>query len=168
MFHFFIVLLFCYLIFYLGPWILIPFSPCVFALCFQSTLRFHTRCRQCKILCQRQFDIEDLPKTPCCHEGQLPCCTRDPCNPLLTSTNSDKEIGTLKDVTSSSISYGSVSPISQVSQETFDGLKDIEEMTLDEYFQGDRHQLSRHIILILFLSFFSILVSIYIKFSSVQ
>ena len=56
-------------------------------------------------------------------------------------------------------SYGAISPISSVNEAVFDELKDIEELTLEEYLQGDDHQLSRHIVLILFQCLFSILVS---------
>ena len=56
-----------------------------------------------------------------------------------------------------------VSPIEDMNESQFDELKDIENLTLREYFQGDSHQLTRHVILILFLCLFSILVSYFLR-----
>lgn len=58
--------------------------------------------------------------------------------------------------------YNTISPIEDWDESQFDGIKDIEDLTLNEYLQGDSHQLTRHVILILCLCLFSILVSYFL------
>ena len=109
------------------------------------------RCRQCRHLCQKQLDIEDTPTSSFIREDKAsPSCSQQ-CSHL-----SSEEESLLKISCNSSRSYGSRDSFDLKS---FDEIKDIEEMSLNEYLEGDRHQLSRHIILVLVLSLFSILVS---------
>ena len=113
------------------------------------------RCKRCKSLSLKpQTDIEDVPNEQCCHQSENPDnprqCHYDTCGEKSATVNS---------IEYKERSYGAISPISDASKVLFNEIKDIEELTLEEYLQGDDHQLSRHIVLILFQCLFSILVS---------
>eukprot|EP00794_Sanderia_malayensis_P003284 gene3284-3766_t len=117
-------------------------------------------CRQCKTLCQKQVDIEDLAGSITTnYQGKrIPHASQCRHDSASSSSFKNEEASSSNNIIASCpVNYGAISPLANVTEETFNGLKEIEEMTLGEYFQGDRHQLSRHIILTLFLTLFSIL-----------
>jgi len=116
--------------------------------------KVYSSCKRCKTLCEKQRDIEDISK----YESSTPSSSNNiqatPCS-LLREEQQDDSIAS--GVRASSSHYNVVSPLEDMNECQFDELKDIENLTLREYFQGDSHQLTRHVILILFLCLFSIL-----------
>lgn len=105
-------------------------------------------------MCEKQKDIEDTFESSCSYQSDS--------KNIQSSHHSSQRSGEEKlpfMTEAKSSQYGAISPLADVDESLFDGLKDVEELTLGEYLQGDSHQLTRHVILILFLCFFSILVS---------
>eukprot|EP00795_Rhopilema_esculentum_P014885 gene14885-6021_t len=115
---------------------------------------FRKSCSRCQTLCEKMKDIEDYSEgSSCCHQydeeqtqKELYSHERD------ESQNPDSR----KRVFAKKKMYGAV-PTSDTGDIQYEALKDIEKITFEEYLQGDRHQLSRHVILVLFLCFFSVL-----------
>lgn len=119
-------------------------------------------CKRCKVLGKKQNDMEDVSFGG--YSGQPVAKSIQGSHRSLKAKGFEAKgfetVPFLDDTDDSVTAYGAVSPAPVAAEDAqFDGLKDVEDLTLEEYFQGDSHQLTRHVILILFLCFFSILVS---------
>ena len=121
---------------------------------------YFSSCKRCKTLCEKQRDIEDVSKYECTSPSNSSNIQASPCSSLREEQQSDSIASGFR---ANSSRYNVISPVEDMNESQFDELKDIEDLTLREYFQGDSHQLTRHVILILFLCLFSILVSYFLN-----
>ena len=101
-------------------------------------------------------DIEDFSEgSSCCHQYDEEQTQEEI---YSREREESQNLDSRKRVFAKKKMYGAV-PTSDAGDIQYEALKDIEKITFEEYLQGDRHQLSRHVILVLFLCFFSVLVS---------
>ena len=127
---------------------------------------FFTRCHVCKSLGKKFMEKSVGVKTNYSSTNSEGVKLYDPntsCNEYDNADLPDNQVN-IESLSSStclvrkSRSTSVLSPLPN--EELFNELKDIEELTVDEYFQGEKHKLSQHVILILVLSSFTLLVSL--------
>ena len=117
---------------------------------------FSSSCKRCKTLCEKQKDMEELSRD----ESNKPSTSRNIRADYGSNFRKGLQEGPVFGRTGASDTLrGVVSPIEDMDENQFVDLKNIEDISLEEYLQGDSHQLTRHVILILCLCLFSILVS---------